>query len=56
MSIVDCRVYSSTFINSCPWAIKWTSFGFGAINGRVAHFSTSGLSFGWLERFSNILG
>ena len=37
---MDCRVYSSTFINFCLWAIKWTGFGFGAINDRVAQFPT----------------
>ena len=36
LSIVDCRVYSPTFINLCSWAIKWTGFGFEAVNGRVA--------------------
>ena len=46
LSIVDCRVYSPTFINFYLWAIKWTSFGFGALNGHVAQFPTLGLSFG----------
>ena len=53
LSTVDCRVYSPTFINFCSWAIKWTGFGFGAVNGCVAQFPTLGLSFGWLERFSD---
>ena len=50
---MNCKVYSSIFINFCLWAIKWTGFGFGVINGRVAQFPTLGLSFGWLERFSD---
>ena len=50
---MDCRVYSPLFINFCLWAIKWTGFGFGAVNDRVAQFPTLGLSFGWLERFSD---
>ena len=50
---MDCRVYSPTYINLCPWAIKWTGFGFGVVNGHVAQYPTLGLSFGWLERFSD---
>ena len=50
---MDCRVYSSTFFNLCLWVIKWTGFGFGAVNGHVAWFPTLGLSFGWLEQFSD---
>ena len=50
---MDCRVYSPTFINLCPWAIKWMGFDFEAVNFRVTQFPTLGLSFGWLEWFSD---